>query len=92
MSKIEKILSKWKNPPPQIALRDVKSVLKEFGFDIDSKRGSHIVVRHSCLIGHDGFSNNGEFTIPTVHGRHVKKWYIKEIMKAISIIEEASEQ
>ena len=72
MSKIEKILSKWENPPPLTNLREVLSVLNKFGFDIDNKRGSHKIVSHPCLIGHKDFPANGEITIPTVKGRSVK--------------------
>lgn len=89
MSKLEKTLNKWKNRPTLVEKEEVVSVLGRFGFDLDYKTGSHIIVTHGCLKGHPGFGVAGEFTLPIKSGRKVKGVYLKTILRAIEIIKEA---
>ncbi len=91
MSKLDKILKKWENKPTFVEKEEVFSVLKQFNLEIDLKRGSHIIVRHPCLINKKDFGPNGEFTIPVKSGQKVRGVYLKPILKAISIIAESME-
>ena len=52
------------------------------------KRGSHKIARHPCLINQPGYGPRGTITIPTIHGKHVKKVYVKNVLKAIKIVSE----
>ena len=88
MAKLEKILKKWKSKPTEVNKDEVISVLERFGFDLDLKRGSHIVVRHPKLLKQPGFGSLGEFTVPSKHGRSIKGRYLKEILLAIKIVTE----
>lgn len=88
MGKIEKILKKWETKPKEISKDEVINVLKRFGFELDFKRGSHIVVRHELLKNQANFGQNGEFTVPVKGGKSVKGYYIKEILFAIELIQE----
>ena len=88
MSKLEKILKKWQSKPKEVNRDEVISILERFGFKIDFKRGSHIVVTHPKLLNQPGFGRLGEFTVPTKHGRFVKGVYLKQILLAIEIITE----
>ncbi|NOX89102.1 MAG: type II toxin-antitoxin system HicA family toxin [Calditrichaeota bacterium] len=88
MSKIEKILKKWESKPTEVSKDEVVNVLERFGFELDLKRGSHIVVRHLKLIDQPNFGSMGEFTIPSKHGRTVKGVYLKKILIAIKIVTE----
>ncbi len=88
MAKLEKILKSWERKPKEVRRDEVVNVLEKLGFELDFKRGSHIVVRHKKLKGQPDFGLNGEFTIPTVKGRYVKGFYLKDILTAIEIITE----
>ena len=86
MSKIDKILKKWESKPTEVSKEEVITILKRFGFDLEFKRGSHIIVSHSKLINQPDFGSLGEFTIPTKHGRSIKGVYLKRILIAIEIV------
>ncbi len=88
MSKTEKILKKWRNKPTIVRKEEVLNILRKYGFEIEHKKGSHIIVRHEKLIGKCGFGILGDFTVPVKNGRDVKGFYLKQILKAIEIIEE----
>ncbi|MBD3386512.1 addiction module toxin, HicA family [candidate division KSB1 bacterium] len=88
MSKVEKILKKWQHKPVSVPKQQVLSIVERYGFEIENKPGSHIIVRHPSLIKKDHFGPNGEFTIPVKGGQIVKGIYLKTILKAIAIIEE----
>ena len=88
MSKIDKILTKWKANPALVEKEEVFSVLERFGFTIESKSGSHTVISHEKLIGHPNFGLKGEFCIPVKHGRKVKGFYLKRVLEAIGIVQE----
>jgi predicted RNA binding protein YcfA (HicA-like mRNA interferase family) len=86
MAKLEKRLKKWASKPTEVDKDEVISVLERFGFELDFKKSSHIVVRHAKLLNQPGFGSLGEFTVPTKHGRFVKGVYLKEILLAIEIV------
>ena len=88
MSKIEKVLRKWESKPVSVQKNEVLSILKRYCFELDFKRGSHIVVTHPALVNKPNFGPDGEFTIPVKSGRKVKGFYLKRILEAIAIIEE----
>jgi len=88
MSRLEKILKKWKSKPKEVNRDEVVSILERFGFKLDFKRGSHIVVNHPKLLNRPGFGRLGEFTVPVKNGRFVKGFYLKQILDAIEIITE----
>ncbi len=90
MSKVEKIFKKWENKPIFVDKEEVISILERYPFEIDYKPGSHIVVRHPCLINQVGFGVNGDFTIPVKNGQKVRGVYLKTILKAIAIITESA--
>ena len=90
MSNVEKILQKWiLSRPVTLNKNEVETVLIKYSFNIDKKRGSHWVVSHPALINKPNFGSLGEFSIPIKSGRKVKGVYRKEILEAISIVEEA---
>jgi len=91
MSKIGKILKKWESKPSEISRDEVVRILEGFGFDVEFKKGSHIIVRHPKLKNRRGFGALGEFTVPTKNGRTVKGFYLKTILIAIAIIKEETE-
>ena len=89
MSKLEKILERWKSTKPkEVKKEEVIHILERFGFSLDYKKGSHIVVKHTKLINRENFGQRGEFSVPVKHGRFVKGFYIKTILIAIEIVRE----
>ncbi|HOT98165.1 MAG TPA: type II toxin-antitoxin system HicA family toxin [bacterium] len=88
MSKIEKVLEHWRRRPPEVRRDEVLSVLKHYGFEVDTKRGSHIFVRHLRLIGRPGYDALGGFVFPGQGGQRVKGAYLKDILQAIDMITE----
>lgn len=96
MSKIEKRLEKWANPSfkQDVPVDDLFSVLNKFfpeRYNYGDQRGSHIIkVWHEDLIDHEGFGPEGDFTIPTTGGKHVKHRYLKFIVSAVNLIREGN--
>ncbi len=88
MSKIEKILKKWRARPTSVDKNEVIKMLERYGFDLDFKPGSHIVVSHLKLKNHPGFGALGEFTVPIKSGKSVKGVYLRKILKAMEIVSE----
>ncbi len=89
MSKLGKILKKWESRPKEVNKNEVIGVLKRFNFELEFKPGSHIIVRHKKLENKHGFGSLGEFTVPIKNGRYVKGFYLRTILIAIMIIQEA---
>lgn len=92
MSKKEKLLNKWKNnPPAKENVEKVFNMLESFGFTKRSDHGgSHTTWFHQLLEGEsDTFLDPipGEFSFAIKKGRMVKKCYLKDIVKAIIIVE-----
>jgi hypothetical protein len=90
MSKIEKILERWRRRQRTVPKDEVINILKRFGFAIENKPGSHIVARHPLLIKRSQFGLDGELSFATVNGREVKYYYLKDILEAIDIIKKSS--
>ena len=94
MSKIEKRIEKWRNPrfKQNVPVNDIYSVLNLYfpeSWSYGESRGSHIIrVWHKFLVGHEGFGPEGDFTIPTTGGKHIKHFYLKTLVKAIDILKE----
>jgi len=88
MAKLDKILNSWKRKPKEVRRDEVVNVLEKLGFELEFKRGSHIVVRHEKLREQPHFGLNDEFTIPTVKGRYIKGFYLERILLAIETITE----
>ena len=97
MSRIEKRIEKWRNPnfKQNVPVDDLFSVLDKYfpgSYIYGGKRGSHIFkVWHKLLIGQIGYGPEGDFTIPTSGGKHVKHFYLKALVKTIDIIKEEEE-
>lgn len=101
--KISEILGKWSNLK-ETDLREVKKVMKwverELGGEFAKpKRGSHYKFHHPVLMSKHillkyGLENeviNGDFSIPAVKGKIVKKCYLSRIKKIIKILESEDE-
>ena len=91
--KIEKILQKWKNSRQEADITEVEKVLDEFfpdDWEYTGQRGSHgLVVKSSLFKGIGGFNRDlGCLIIPTIQGRRVNHFYLKDILKAIELIKE----
>lgn len=75
MSKKKKLLNKFLDRPESVGYSEVKGLLFDFGFGLESKKGSHRKFRHQ---------ENGLIVVVSVHGRDCKrryKTYIAEIFK-----------
>jgi hypothetical protein len=89
MSKIEKILEKWKQGKQPVPKEKVIAVLeKYFRHNYEIKAGSHIVVRHPELKGLPGYGAKGEFSIAIKGGQKVKPIYLKDLVVAIEYLQE----
>ena len=93
MARVDKILERWRNRKPrEVPKGEVSVVLNAFsGFQIDQKRGSHVVVRHELLKGVPNFGPDGEFSFPVKNGRVVKGVYLKSILEAVDLVREATQ-
>lgn len=94
MAKPEKLIEKWKNSrPTDVRKGEVETVLNEyFDGEWDHDGGSHIVVRNEILKRYREYQPYGEFTIAIKGGQKVKGVYVKEIIKAISLIQDSKEE
>ncbi len=87
MSKHKKLLKKLKSKPKEMSRDEVINILEKYNFNLDFKRGSHIVVQHEKLKNLPGYTPLGELTIPVRNGRYVIRVYLIRIINAIEIIE-----
>jgi hypothetical protein len=101
--KVSEILKKW-NRLKEADLREVKKVMEwvesNFGGEFTKpKKGSHYKFHHPVLMDRDMLLGhgleceviNGDFSIPTVKGKTVKKCYLSRIKKVIKILESKNE-
>jgi hypothetical protein len=89
MSKIEKILEKWKHGKQLVPKEEVFAVLnKFFPGRWEHKSGSHVVVRDPLLKHLHDYGPKGELSIPIKSGRKVKPIYLKELLKIIEYLYE----
>ena len=81
MSKDEKLIKKFQtNPlPNDIDFSDFKKYLEMYGFRLISVKGSHNLFTHDDI--------KEPYVIPTVNGRKVKPYYLKQINKIIKELE-----
>ena len=88
MSKLNKILADWEiNRPREVLRAKVETVLNEYfpgEWRLDG--GSHIVIRSKVLKKYKKYQPYGEVTVPLKSGRHVKWFYIKDILQAIEFL------
>ncbi len=95
MSRIEKILERWSNSKQEALIDEVYKILDHYfsgNWYKTGKGGSHnIRVQSDLLKGKNDFGVDGDFTIP-VKGRLVKYYYLRNILKAIEIIEEEEDE
>jgi len=89
-SSIKKKIEKW-DTQTETPAREILRVLQRLGFEVKFSKGGHIVAEHPSLIDHYGFGKEGKFTIPTIGGRRVKRWYAREALRAIRIVMEAED-
>lgn len=95
MSKRDKLLAGWKNQPQPAATVDtVEAVLRHYfaeGFSV-AEGGSHqLRVSHPALFQHPHFVG-GTLSIPVKGGQSVKPFYLKRIVEAIEIVQEAQQE
>ena len=77
MSRKEKLLYKLLNHPDSLSYSEVEKLLFDFGFKLESKRGSHRKFRHLV---------SGIIVVISVHGRDCKRRYkthVAEILRNI---------
>jgi predicted RNA binding protein YcfA (HicA-like mRNA interferase family) len=76
MTKREKLRRKLRNPSADANMRDVQTLLGNFGFVLIRTRGSHHIFEY------DDGERNEQVVFP-VHGRKVKRVYIKDVVKIL---------
>lgn len=93
MGKSEKLIERWKQSRPTFVRKgEVETVLNRyFKGEWVHDGGSHIVVRNEILKKYKDYQPFGEFTVVIKGGQQVKGVYVKEILKAISLIQEDEE-
>ncbi|MFN5514239.1 MAG: type II toxin-antitoxin system HicA family toxin [Cyanobacteriota bacterium] len=75
MSKLEKLLKKLLNDPPELDYDDVYYILTSFGFQEVSSKGSHHTFRNNEKL---------KITVPKKGGKTVKRIYLKQIVKLLN--------
>jgi len=89
MSKILKILEKWKHRKQPAPKHEVIAVLNRyFPENYKFKSGSHIVVWHPLLKGLQEYGAKGEFTIVIESGKRVKHIYLRRLLAVIEYLSE----
>lgn len=88
MRKADRLLKKWSVDIPREAYRkDVENLLNNyFSGQWDHKSGSHIVVRCEKLKTFQDYKPYGEISIPVKGGTKIKGRYVKELIKAIKLL------
>lgn len=76
MSKLEKLRRKLRNPGSDANMRDLQTLLEGFGFLLVRTRGSHHIFEY------DDGEHRIQIVFP-VHGKKVKRYYIKEAVAMI---------
>ena len=76
MGKLEKILEKFRNYPPEGRFTDVQWLLEQYGFTQVRSKGSHHHFRNA----------QGQIvSVPKIKGKMVKLTYIKIILSLIDL-------
>ena len=92
MSKRDKLLAARKNQPqPSATVETVEAILRHYfasGFSV-AEGGSHqLRVSHPALFQNPHFIG-GTLSVPVSGGQSVKPFYLKRIVEAIEIVQEA---
>lgn len=94
MSKRDKLLAAWKNQPqPSATVETVEAVLRHYflsGFSVAAGGSHQLRVSHPALFQHPHFVG-GTLSIPVTGGQNVKPFYLKRIVEAIEIVQEAQQ-
>jgi predicted RNA binding protein YcfA (HicA-like mRNA interferase family) len=77
MSKLAKLVASFLAEPAEVDFADVERLLREFGFQLTMRRGSHNVFRHP--------DDGRKLTVPTVGGRRVKRVYVRKIVELLDL-------
>ena len=78
MSKLDKILNKFRQKPPEVNFSEVVYVLQAYGFEEKRIKGSHHSFRNS-----EGL----KITIPKKGGQKVKGIYVQKLLKLLELEE-----
>ena len=78
MSKLHKILNKFRQKPPEVNFSEVVYVLQAYGFEEKRIKGSHHSFRNS-----EGL----KITIPKKGGQKVKGIYVQKLLKLLELEE-----
>ncbi len=78
MSKLDKILNKFRQKPPEVNFSEVVYVLRAYGFEEKRIKGSHHSFRNS-----EGL----KITIPKKGGQKVKGIYVQKLLKLLELEE-----
>ena len=76
MSKLDKLLKKLLNDPPELDYDDVYYILVAFGFQEISSKGSHHTFRNNEKL---------KITVPKQGVKTVKRTYLKQIVKLLKL-------
>ena len=95
-NRIAKRLETWKNSKQDVPKEELHSVLNFFFGNQwsygEKGTGSHnFKISHEKFKGHSDYGPDGNMTIPVTGGQRVKHWYLKNLLKAIEIIQEGDE-
>ncbi|HDR14810.1 MAG TPA: hypothetical protein ENN79_04835 [Desulfobacteraceae bacterium] len=93
MRKADKLLQKWTNNVPKEArVQDVETFINHFFPGMwHQERTSHIVITCEALKPFREYKPNGELTVAVKGGKRVKGFYIKDLVKAVRLLEELGE-
>jgi predicted RNA binding protein YcfA (HicA-like mRNA interferase family) len=81
MSKRKKRLEKLRQNPKTVRLKELDSILRDFGFSPDFTAGSHTTYRHE----------HGLRVTVAVHGQHIAAYIVKQAIAAIDSILETDD-
>ena len=88
MSKKEKKYEKIKRMDKALYNRsDIESILQNFDLKFRQMGTSHIVVHIPQLSGNSILNYCDEISLPTVKGRYIKKYYIKNLITLLDELE-----
>jgi len=90
MGKAQKIFELWADTIPKEArVQDVKTFLNTYFKGMwDQKGSSHMVVRCEALKTFPDYQPYGEISVPVKGGQKVKGFYIKQLVKAVQLLQE----
>lgn len=83
MSRLDKLIARFRSQPPEADFDDVRRLLEAFGWTLDRIRGSH------CHFVKDG---ELPLTIPKHGGHKVKRTYIVMICERLQLDDPTSEE